>query len=231
MPDPIDSNSKIKLMSTRADAKAKQCRRSFSEYKQLPLDFYRQDTFALVPKILGKVLVRRIGKSILAGRIVEVEAYVGSDPASHAANGMTQRNKVMFEAGGVAYVYFTYGMHFCFNIVTEREGFPAALLVRALEPLEGIGEMKRRRGTDVLRNLTNGPAKLCQAMGIDRSCNGLKLDGRDLFILDDGLEINMSDVLSSTRIGISVATDRRWRFFLKNNNFVSRVPATRGAHR
>ncbi|MCL5020416.1 MAG: DNA-3-methyladenine glycosylase [Bacteroidetes bacterium] len=231
MPDPIDSNSKIKLMSIRSSDKGKNGRRSFSKYRPLPLDFYRQDTLTLVPNVLGKVLVRRIGKDVMAGRIVEVEAYVGSDPASHAANGMTERNKVMFEAGGVAYVYFTYGMHFCFNIVTEREGFPAALLVRALEPLEGIGEMKRRRGTDVLRNLTNGPAKLCQAMGIDRKLNGISLDSRELSIEDDGFVLGECDIESSTRIGIRVATDRRWRFFIKNNAFVSRIPATRGAHR
>lgn len=224
MPDPNNSNPKIKLMSTRSNVTAKQSRRASGEYKPLPLDFYHYDTFALVPKILGKVLVRRIGKSVLAGRIVEVEAYVGSDPASHAANGMTERNKVMFKAGGVAYVYFTYGMHFCFNIVTEGEGFPAALLVRALEPLEGIGEMKRRRGTDVLRNLTNGPAKLCQAMGIDRKLNGISLDSRELSIEDDGFVLGECDIESSTRIGIRVATDRRWRFFIKNNVFVSRIP-------
>ncbi len=209
-------------MPTRSSDKVENGRRSFNEYKPLPLEFYRQDTFALVPKILGKVLVHRIGRRALAGRIVEVEAYVGSDPASHAANGMTERNKVMFEAGGVAYVYFTYGMHFCFNIVTGREGFPAALLVRALEPLEGFEEMKRRRGTDLLTNLTNGPAKLCQAMGIDRKCNGMRLDGKGIFILDDGFVIDESYVLSSTRIGIRVGTESEWRYFLRGNEFVSR---------
>ena len=201
------------------------------EYHPLPLDFYRQDTFSLVSKILGKVLVRRIGKKIIAGRIVEVEAYVGDDPASHAANGMTERNRIMFEEGGVAYVYFTYGMHFCFNIVTDRTGFPAALLVRALEPLESIEEMKRRRGTDFLKNLTNGPAKLCQAMGIDRRLNGISLDSRELSIEDDGFVLGGGDIESSTRIGIRVATDRRWRFFIKNNVFVSRIPSARRAHR
>lgn len=176
----------------------------------------------MVPKILGKVLVRRIGKRILAGRIVEVEAYVGNDPASHAANGMTERNKVMFEDGGLAYVYFTYGMHFCFNIVTERNGFPAALLVRALEPLAGIEEMKRRRGTDVLKNLTNGPAKLCQALGIRRGMNWARLDSKNLFIADDGFVVRRDDIASSTRIGIRNGTDVEWRFYLKGNEFVSR---------
>lgn len=192
------------------------------EYSPLPLDFYHKDTFKLVPKMLGKILVRNIGSKTISGRIVEVEAYVGNDPASHAANGMTERNKIMFDAGGVAYVYFTYGMHFCFNVVTDRKGFPAALLVRALEPLTGIEEMKRRRGTDVLKNLTNGPAKLCQALGIGRELNGTRLDSKELFIADDGFRVRSSDIGNSTRIGISSGTDSEWRFYLKGNSFVSR---------
>ncbi len=191
-------------------------------YNPLPLGFYRRDTFSLVPEIIGKVLVRNIKGRIVAGRIVEVEAYVGNDPASHAANGMTERNKVMFEDGGLSYVYFTYGMHFCFNIVTERKGFPAALLVRALEPVAGIDEMCRRRKTELLHNLTNGPAKLCQAMGIDRALNGVRLDGKGLFIADDGYKVRGADIESSTRIGIRNGTESKWRFFLKGNEFVSR---------
>lgn len=191
-------------------------------YTPLPLASYRKDTFKLVPKILGKVLVRKIGGRTLSGRIVEIEAYVGNDPASHAANGMTERNRVMFEDGGIAYVYFTYGMHFCFNIVTDRKGFPAAFLVRALEPLTGMEEMKRRRKTGVLKNLTNGPAKLCQAMRIDRALNGVRLDGKDLFIADDGFIVRGNDVIATTRIGIKSGTDSKWRFYLKGNEFVSR---------
>ncbi len=190
--------------------------------RPLSLEFYRHDTFKLIPKILGKVLVRNIGGKIIAGRIVEVEAYVGNDPASHAANGMTERNKVMFEDGGIAYVYFTYGMHFCFNIVTDRKGFPAALLVRALEPLAGIEEMKRRRKTTLLRNLTNGPAKLCQALGIDRSMNGARLDGEELFIAYDGFAVHRKDIHSTTRIGIKNGSESEWRFYLDGNEFVSK---------
>jgi DNA-3-methyladenine glycosylase len=198
-------------------------------YRHLPLSFFQRDTLDLVPEILGKVLVRRIHGETLSGRIVEVEAYVGNDPASHAARGMTERNEVMFEEGGFSYVYFTYGMHFCFNIVTERKGFPAALLIRALEPLEGIETMKKLRklvptkeGADVIRNLTNGPAKLCQAMQIDRKLNGVKLDGKDFFIADDGFVADKKGIGKSTRIGIKVGTDRKWRFFLKGNEFVSK---------
>jgi DNA-3-methyladenine glycosylase len=135
----------------------------------------------------------------------------------------------MFEDGGLAYVYFTYGMHFCFNIVTEEKGFPAAFLVRAIEPIHGIEMMKKVRklvgakeGTDVIKNLANGPAKLCQAMKIDRKLNGVKLDGGELFLADDGFAVHAKDIGSSTRIGIKVGTDKRWRFFLEGNGFVSK---------
>ncbi len=183
---------------------------------------YSNETLGIVPDILGKILVRKIHGKTLAGRIVEVEAYIGDDPASHAAHGMTARNKVMYEEGGVSYIYFTYGMHFCFNIVTDRKGFPAALLVRALEPLFGIEEMKKRRGTDNLRNLTNGPAKLCQAMGIDRDLNGVRLTGGKLFLADDGFKVGSESIGKSTRIGIRVGTDIEWRFYLKKSEFLSR---------
>lgn len=191
-------------------------------HQSLSLEFYQRKTLDLAPDILGKILVRKIRGKILSGRIVEIEAYIGNDPASHAARGMTDRNRVMFEDGGISYVYFTYGMHFCFNIVTERKGFPAAFLVRALEPIEGIDSMKESRGTNDIRNLTNGPAKLCQAMQIDRKLNGVKLDGAKLFLADDGFVVQAKDIGRSTRIGIKVGTDKMWRFFLKNSGFVSR---------
>ncbi len=188
----------------------------------LPLEFYQRDTFEIVPQILGKILVRRIHNKIVAGRLVEVEAYVGNDPASHAANGMTERNRVMFEAGGVAYVYFTYGMHFCFNVVTDRKDFPAALLVRAAEPVFGVEDMSSFRGMGDIRNLANGPAKLCQAMKIDRRLNGARLDGEELFIADDGFDLASDRIGSSPRVGIASATKRKWRFYLKGNQFLSR---------
>ena len=187
----------------------------------LPSKFYQRETLALRSEILGKLLVRIIRGKVLAGRIVEIEAYKGNDPASHAARGLTNRNKVMYHAGGVAYVYFTYGMHFCFNIVTEKEGLPAAYLVRALEPLHGIGEMEKRRGVGDIRNLTNGPAKLCQAMDIGRELNGIQLDSSKLFLADDGFRVKDKMIVATTRIGIRVGTDRKWRFFLRGNKFVS----------
>lgn len=166
--------------------------------------------------------MRKIRGKILSGRIVEIEAYIGNDPASHAAHGKTERNKIMFENGGMSYVYFTYGMHFCFNIVTEKKGFPAAFLVRALEPIDGIESMKKLRKTDDIRNLTNGPAKLCQAMRIDRKLNGIRLNAEKLFLADDGFMVHAKDIGTSSRIGIKVGTDRKWRFFLKGNEFVSK---------
>lgn len=135
---------------------------------------------------------------------------------------MTERNRVMFDEGGIAYVYFTYGMHFCFNIVTERKGFPAALLVRALEPLDGTDLMMKNRKIDRVHDLTNGPAKLCQAMQIDGKLNGARLDGKNLFIIDDGFVVNRRDIGQSTRIGITAGTDLKWRFFLKGSEFLSR---------
>lgn len=185
------------------------------------MEFYQEKTLPLRTKILGKLLVRKIDGKNLAGRIVEIEAYMGGDPASHAAHGRTKRNSVMFGSGGIAYVYFTYGMHYCFNIVTEGEGFPAAYLVRALEPVHGIDEMKLRRGLDDLRNLTNGPGKLCQAFGIDRELNGTKLDSKKLFLADDGYRVEKGMVVATTRIGIRQGTEKKWRFFLRGNEFVS----------
>ena len=217
-PSGLPNHTEATLLAGRECSK----KEIMTAFHPLPAEFYRRDTFHLVPEILGKVLVRKVRGKALAGRIVEVEAYIGDDPASHAARGMTERNKVMFEDGGVSYVYFTYGMHFCFNIVTEKKGFPAALLVRAVEPLCGIEEMKNRRGTDNLRNLTNGPAKLCQAMGIDRELNGEELTGGRLFIADDGYVIDVKGIGRSTRIGIRVGTDSKWRFFLKGSEFLSR---------
>ncbi|MGO9481934.1 MAG: DNA-3-methyladenine glycosylase [Candidatus Kryptoniota bacterium] len=200
-----------------------------SNYDPLPAEFYQRDTLELVPEILGKVLVRKANRKVLAGRIVEIEAYIGNDPASHASKGMTERNKVMFEAGGVAYVYFTYGMHFCFNIVTDKKGFPAAFLVRAIEPIAGIDEMKKNRnldpageGTAAMKNLTNGPAKLCKALGVDRKLNGENLCGEKLFLADDGFVVHKNEIGNSTRIGIRVGREVKWRYFLKGNKFVSR---------
>ena len=156
-----------------------------------------------------------------AGRIVEVEAYRGvDDPASHAYRGITKRNEVMFGDSGHAYVYFTMGMHWCLNVTTEKPGTAGAVLIRALEPSEGVAMMARRRGTSVLQELTNGPAKLTQAMSIDGALNGENLMTSRRLFLERGRSV--TDVGVSSRIGISVGTERRWRFFSKGSKFVSK---------
>ncbi len=136
--------------------------------------FYEDDTRVVTKEILGKLLVRSSSEDLIMGRIVETEAYRGvDDPASHSFRGRTRRNEVMFGKPGVTYVYFTYGNHYCLNIVTEQKGVPAALLIRALEPLTGIEVMKKNRGLSRIVDLTNGPGKLTKAFQIIREHNGI----------------------------------------------------------
>ncbi len=159
------------------------------------------------------------------GRIVEVEAYFGeSDAAAHAFAGKTARNAVLFGPPGHAYVYFVYGMHHCLNVVTQGKDQPEAVLIRALEPLEGIAAMRRFRRCSRERDLSNGPAKLCQALRIGRSLNGADLSGREIFIESD-LETGDGDIGESPRIGVDYAGEAAaWplRLFLKKNLYVSR---------
>ncbi len=180
--------------------------------------------------LLGKLLVRRIGKRLLIARIVETEAYGQNDPASHSFRGLTKRNEVMFSTGGHLYVYFTYGMHFCANVVTGRAGKGEAVLLRAVQPLDGIDVMRRNRrhhgtkataGDHVQPNLTNGPAKLCEALKIGRSENGIDLLGDDIYLLDSP-KLRPSAIETSTRIGIRVGEKTPWRFSIKGNTWVSR---------
>ena len=190
-----------------------------------PLRTVRRSSLArpsteVAPELLNKVLVA----GEVAGRIVEVEAYRGTDdPASHAFAGRTARNAVMFGPAGHLYVYFTYGMHFCANIVTMTEGIPEAVLLRALAPLEGRDEMATRRPAARRdRDLCNGPAKLCQALAIDRSLDGIDLlDPSAMVRLGDDGTPPPSHPLASRRIGISVATDRLWRFSVPGDPNVS----------
>ncbi len=160
------------------------------------------------------------------GKIVEVEAYRGSiDPASHAYKGKTARNAVMFGDAGYLYVYFTYGMHFCSNVVTEQRGKAGAVLLRAIEPVRGIKQMKLNRKLrekkSVQFQLTNGPAKFCQAFGIVRKDNGADLVGGKIYITG-GERIADSAVLNSERIGIRDGREKKWRYFVKGNPWVSR---------
>jgi DNA-3-methyladenine glycosylase len=189
---------------------------------RLPRSFYLHPTVRVARDLLGCVLVRRAGRRVLAARIVEVEAYLGAaDPAAHTFRGKTERNSVMFLEGGHLYVYFTYGMHFCANVVTEREGVGHAVLLRAAEPILGEPIMRERRGPrGVGVNLTNGPAKLAQAFGFGRAENGADLLSDDLFI--SRIRRRTERVVVARRIGIRVGTDEPLRFFLEGNPWVSR---------
>ena len=190
--------------------------------KKLPHSFYLRPTLTVAKDLLGKYLVRKLGKKTLIGKIVEVEAYLGEkDPASHAYHGKTKRNEVMFRSGGHLYVYFTYGMHFCANIVTEEEGVGHAVLLRAVEPVNGIETMRKMRGKNGAGvNVSNGPAKLCEAFNIKRKENGTDLLSSEIFITA-GERISTSDITSSARIGIRKAVEKRWRFYMRGNKFVS----------
>ncbi len=197
-------------------------------HSKLPRTFYLKPTLTIAPELLGKYLVRRTGRMELVGKIVEVEAYLGElDPASHAYRGKTKRNEVMFWQGGHLYVYFTYGMHYCCNVVTEEEGIGRAVLLRAVEPLRGIDPMKKNRGTTVSpahrEDLTNGPAKLCQAFGITELQNGADLLGNEVF-LTKGDRVTAEEIITTKRIGISSGREKPWRFFIKGNRFVSKTP-------
>jgi DNA-3-methyladenine glycosylase len=193
---------------------------------KLPRSFYLQPTLVVAKKLLGKTFVRKTGGGTLIGKIAEVEAYLGeTDPASHAFHGITKRNEVMFHAGGYLYVYFTYGMHFCANVVTEEEGKGRAVLIRAVEPLTGIETMKQNRNRAfterTLIELTNGPAKFCQAFGIERGQNGIDLLGDEIFIIDSP-DVPVTKIAATTRIGIKTGTDKKWRFYIKGNVWVSK---------
>jgi len=194
----------------------------------LPRSFYLQPTLKVAQELLGKYFLRRIGKNLLLGKIVEVEAYRSDDPASHSFHGKTDRNSVMFCEGGYLYVYFIYGMHLCANIVTGREAVGEAVLIRAVEPMVGIEVMTKNRFPQLqqqnyqfLINLTNGPAKFSEAFHITRRENGCDLTSSDILITD-GEIISSRSIGRSSRIGIRHGTGKKWRFFIKENPWVSK---------
>ncbi len=177
---------------------------------------------ALARLLLGRVLVRREGRRLLAGRIVEVEAYRGSsDPASHAYRGMTPRNRVMFGPAGHAYVYFVYGTHHCLNVVAAREGVAEAVLLRALEPLAGLEYMRGRRGEVADERLMCGPGCVAQALGLERADDGTDMVNGALWIADVAAERGGRRVASGPRIGIRVGVQSPWRFWLAGHPAVS----------
>lgn len=194
----------------------------------IPRSFYARPTLAVARDLLGTVLVHRLPDGTdLRGRIVETEAYIGEeDSANHAHRGRTARTAVMFGPAGIAYVYFTYGMHHMLNVVTEEEGYPAAVLIRAIEPLDGIELMQARRGNRPFRDLTNGPAKLCQALAIDRSLNGHDLTSGPPLWIEPGHAVANADVARTRRVGIDYADARDreapWRFLIQGSRWVSR---------
>jgi DNA-3-methyladenine glycosylase len=194
---------------------------------RLDRDFFARDTLVVARQLLGQRLVHRVDGERLSGRIVETEAYVGeADEASHASCGPTARNAAMYGPPGHAYVYLIYGIHHCLNTVTVREGFPAAVLIRALEPLEGLDRMRALRGGRPDRELTDGPGKLCQALEIDLDLNGADLCVRDAdLFLEAGERVDDDAIRAGPRIGVrgdETALTAPWRFYVAENPYVSR---------
>lgn len=188
----------------------------------LPKSFLNKSTIEVAKALLGKKIIHKNPSGLLSGKIVETEAYLEKDPASHSFNGQTNRNSAMFGNAGEAYVYFTYGMHHCFNIVTNKKGIGEAVLIRALEPIEGIELMKQFRKTDEIEALCSGPARLVQAMQITKEYNGINLiDKNSPIILSDGNNINEDNIIKTKRIGISTGIDLPHRFYIKDNPFIS----------
>jgi len=193
----------------------------------LDRSIYQKKTVTIARELLGTYLVHDSPEGRTAGRIVETEAYLcRNDPACHAHKGQTKRNAVMFGPPGHAYIYFIYGMYYCFNVVTAPEGVGEAVLVRALEPVEGIALMEKRRKTTQLHNLCSGPGKLVLAMGMTPQMNGwplfegaLTLHTKDSFACPIPRK---SDIVATPRIGITAAAELPLRFYLKGNRFASR---------
>lgn len=194
----------------------------------LPSEFYDRPTELVARELLGMVLECRTREGVASGRIVETEAYIGEhDLACHAAAGRTRRTEPLYGQPGIAYVYFIYGMYWCFNAVTRAAGEPSAVLVRALEPLRGLDLMRSRRGSRVRRDvdLTNGPGKLCQALGISDAHNGRALQKPPLLIRR-GTDVPREAVTVTPRIGISRSADWPLRWLVSDSPFVSRTPST-----
>ena len=209
-------------MSRNAAPLARRSRRSAA----LPRDFYDRDTEIVARELLGAVLECRTPEGMACGRIVETEAYVGEhDLACHAAAGLTPRTAPLYGSPGTAYVYFIYGMYWCFNAVTRAEGHPSAVLVRALEPLDGIPLMRQRRPSARRHlDLTNGPGKLCLALGIDGRLNRHDLVRAPL-VIRQGPPVPDEDVTVTPRIGITQCADWPLRWFVSDNPFVSKTPS------
>jgi DNA-3-methyladenine glycosylase len=196
------------------------CADKIANTKPLPRDFYERNTVEVAKDLLGCYIVHYTEYGIVAGMIVETEAYLQNDPACHASRGMTTRNRVMFGPPGHAYVYFIYGMYYCFNAVTNSCGIGEAVLIRALEPVCGISFMQKQRNKQKLIDLCSGPAKLVQAMGISKAHNGTDLTLPPLCIYPKHHSVN---IVTTTRIGIKKGAELPLRFYIKDNKFVSKI--------
>lgn len=187
-------------------------------------EFYSRNTIDVAKDLLGRILVRIIDGKVISGAIVESEAYRSTDdPASHSYRGKTERNSVMFGEVGHAYVYFTYGNHYCLNIVAKENTTPAgAVLIRAIEPIEGVSFMRRCRKTSDPYNLTSGPGKLTQALKVTKRQNGVDVTKKEELYVVNGKHIDESEIVATSRIGIRVALDKPWRFLIADNEFVSK---------
>ena len=193
----------------------------------LPVEFYQRDTVTVARDLLGCYLVHREDAGTTIGRIVEDEAYIGEDPAAHSFRGETERNRAMFGPAGHAYVYRIYGIHNCVNVVTRREGIGEAVLIRALEPVEGIDRMQERRGTEDRRLLCSGPGRLTEALHITMEQNGRSLIDGPLQVwsaesLPGYPKVEEDEIVQTTRIGITKAADLPLRFYIRGNRYVSR---------
>lgn len=198
------------------------------ETSKLKRSFFERDTKTVAQNLLGKFLIHRIGKNIIASMVVETEAYVGPhDLACHASKGKTERTRVMFEPAGTWYVYMIYGMYYCLNIVTEEKDYPSAVLIRALEP--NFSSPQLRGGLAVAREglSTNGPGKLCRALKIDKklNCTSATAKNSRLYFEDRGIKIPKNKIAKAKRIGVDYAgkwKDKPLRFYIKGNKFVSK---------
>ena len=195
----------------------------------LPESFYaRKDVVKIARELLGKVLVTNFHGEYTSGIIVETEAYAGeADKASHAHGGRrTKRTEIMYAQGGAAYVYLCYGIHHLFNVVTNAKDVPHAILIRAIEPLDGIDIMLARRGKEKLQpSLTAGPGAMSMALGIHTDHTGLSLQGPEIYIEDRGIKVPAKDIVAGTRVGVAYAMDdalRPYRFSIKGNRYVSK---------
>ncbi len=196
----------------------------------LPRRFYERDPLVVAQELLGKIVVHETSEGVTSGRVVETEAYLGpEDKASHAfGNLRTKRTQTQFGPKGHAYIYLIYGMYYCFNVTSGAvSGKPEAVLFRALEPLEGLDLMTKRRprAKGKMENLSNGPGKLCQALGLTMVHNDADLTVPPFYIKDDGVKVSPEEVMQTTRIGVDNANEwkhKPWRFYIKGNSSVSR---------